>query len=1078
MEGSSFSNRLTQTFWHVFKQEVHTYFAELTKEQTENLTKEKTEELSQKLIVLCTKMKLRFSGLLKEAFDMDDSKQVSALCLKKIVNGFKSDMEERKLCMDMLELTLKVLKAELGISAPFIPVFTVLNRDKPVLTPDKLIKANLASELYELCEKEQVSPSVGISPELVLGRLALWLMLKEGALDKKMLLAMLNEDRAGWLRYDDCIYFQHQEQRVLVGKATELFLNHYWFMQQGCSLKPDTYMKYINAFLIYKKLLREGQKLTLPAIRLAFRIETTFNFNPIFQQVSLNNVRHTLLAETTFLRMISNKYFFQQKEQTKSESITNRQLKAWSANTASKVVVRASSRGSQTKPHDGTVSMHIKLITAALEPFSKNKIKDFKQGEYRTSLVDWLENKDNSKRYPYVWLLKSWLFKLTFYGGSKKAKIRYNTVVDYVKTLAMPFIAEFLAADVNLITQDEWVDKLNCVADQIKSAQRKGYVYYFAEFLVDSGILPYLPLEELDSHSYKGRVDANLITLCQADVIIDKLSQVDSEVSAIARLLFNFGFYSGNRRGEISFAKLKDFKFGDSYSQFHVRINQHRLLKSPSSARNIPLEVFWPEHELSFLQEFLVRRRQNHAREHSQLFPDKTVLEKSFELVTLLLHEVTGDQSMRFHHLRHSFANWTWLLLNWRYPATITDCIACLSHHYFSLERKKLLLTRLGLPKGASRKRLFTLTQLLGHADISTTLASYLHTMDLFIYLEKSREFENLTKLVRHTYGYGVIVNTAFPNEVNGSRNFPSEVTFISTPEVSSSFRPFTLKKAFIENFILPKYITIIGSSNEKSKSKRSVSVFELLAIATKMSRHESNTKIRNDIGVSESLLINIRQVSQAISKSYPKTSKKKLPLFPIDGLSAYQEKIISSLAQRFDALPDKPDLSKSLQCMTTLVSSKSFLIRSAEPQTIGNLLKLLDDLKFTDRHLVFSWFLPVKKTKNSQVYMDLDLALIAVIRWKRLIHRTLGFKNAAIKLVLPKGCTYPDVTFSPYGQVVRSEEGVFLGMSQFGTMATNVKRLKTENQRLDTQLSIRNPRRSYALIAFLHLLLIFNELN
>jgi hypothetical protein len=263
-------------------------------------------------------LKLRFSGLLKEAFDLDGSKHVSALCLKKIVNGFKSEMQERKFCLDILELTLRVIKAELGISAPAIPVFTVLHRDKPVLTPDKLVKANLASELYELCEKEQVSPSVGISPELIIGRLALWLMLKEGALDKKMLLAMLDEDRAGWLRYDDCIYFQHQEQRILIGKATELFLNHYWFIQQGCLLNPDTYMKHINAFLIYKELLREGKKLTPPAIRLAFRIETTFNFNPIFQQVSLNNVRHTLLAEATFLRVISNKYFFKRKSRQKT----------------------------------------------------------------------------------------------------------------------------------------------------------------------------------------------------------------------------------------------------------------------------------------------------------------------------------------------------------------------------------------------------------------------------------------------------------------------------------------------------------------------------------------------------------------------------------------------------------------------------------------------------------------------------------------------------------------------------------------------------------------------------------------
>ncbi|MGJ8682739.1 hypothetical protein [Paraglaciecola sp.] len=346
------------------------------------------------------------------------------------------------------------------------------------------------------------------------------------------------------------------------------------------------------------------------------------------------------------------------------------------------------------------------------------------------------------------------------------------------------------------------MDKFNCVSEQIKSAQRRCYVYYFAEFLVTSGILLELPLDELDSHSYKGRVDANLITHSQADVITEKLSEVKSEVSSIARLLFNFGFYSGIRRGEIGFSKLKDFKFGDVYIQFHVRLNQHRLLKSPNSARNIPLEVFWPEHELRFLREYIDLRKRNGADMNSALFPDKILLEKSFELVTLLLRKVTGDQSMRFHHLRHSFANWTWFLLNWRYPKQLVHFISCLSHPYFNLERKKLLLTRLGLPNGASRKKLFSLTRLLGHTDISTTLASYLHTMDLFIYLEKNRTSLDLTKLVQLTYGYGAKINPEFPHQVVGARNFASDVSFVNIPELSSFLSGFTLNKAYIENFI------------------------------------------------------------------------------------------------------------------------------------------------------------------------------------------------------------------------------------------------------------------------------------
>jgi hypothetical protein len=413
-----------------------------------------------------------------------------------------------------------------------------------------------------------------------------------------------------------------------------------------------------------------------------------------------------------------------------------------------------------------------------------------------------------------------------------------------------------------------------------------------------------------------------------------------AEVSSIARLLFNLGFYSGNRRGEIGFSKLKDFKFGDIYSQFQVWLNQHRLLKSPNSARNIPLEVFWPEHELIFLKEYIDQRKRNGAVANSQLFPDKIVLEKSFELVTLLLRKVTGDQSMRFHHLRHSFANWTWFLLNWRYPKKLVDFICCLSHPYFNLERKKLLLTRLGLPEGASRKKLFSLTLLLGHADISTTLASYLHTMDLFIYLEKNRTSQDLTKLVQLTYGYGAKVSSEFPHEVVGARNFTSEVRFVNRPEISRFLSGFTLDKAYIESFILGE-----EHEAEQHTNIQNLSVCELLTIVTKMSQHESNTKIANDIDVNEGLLTTVKYISQLVRKSYPKNSQKKLPLLPVDGLSIYQCKIVSSLAKRFDNIVVKPNLSRSLQCMETLAGSKSFLIRSADHQAIAQLLVLLESL-------------------------------------------------------------------------------------------------------------------------------------
>ncbi|MGJ8682740.1 hypothetical protein, partial [Paraglaciecola sp.] len=139
------------------------------------------------------------------------------------------------------------------------------------------------------------------------------------------------------------------------------------------------------------------------------------------------------------------------------------------------------------------------------------------------------------------------------------------------------------------------------------------------------------------------------------------------------------------------------------------------------------------------------------------------------------------------------------------------------------------------------------------------------------------------------------------------------------------------------------------------------------------MAQNESNIKIANDTNVPVGILSTVKGISQAINKNYPKNSQKKLPLLPVEGLSTYQCRIVSSLVKRFDNILVKPNLNRSLKCLETLASSKSFLIRSADHQAIAQLLVLLEKLKFTDGHLVFSWFLPVIKEEVGEVYKELN---------------------------------------------------------------------------------------------------------
>ena len=98
------------------------------------------------------------------------------------------------------------------------------------------------------------------------------------------------------------------------------------------------------------------------------------------------------------------------------------------------------------------------------------------------------------------------------------------------------------------------------------------------------------------------------------------------------------------------------------------------------------------------------------------------------------MHHVTGDQRLRVHHLRHSFANWQWFRLNPSVLSLARQQLTLFNHPLFSAEQVRQFHIRLGL-KVASRKSMYVLCHLLGPGDPRMTMGSYLHFRDLAGYL-------------------------------------------------------------------------------------------------------------------------------------------------------------------------------------------------------------------------------------------------------------------------------------------------------------------------------------------------------
>ena len=175
-----------------------------------------------------------------------------------------------------------------------------------------------------------------------------------------------------------------------------------------------------------------------------------------------------------------------------------------------------------------------------------------------------------------------------------------------------------------------------------------------------------------------------------------------------------------------------------------------RVWKSSESARNIPLDVLWPARELEKLQYYLKTSKTKFAKKKSKIFRDISLLNKAFLLATEAMRLITAEPRIRFHHCRHSFANWLYLLLSLPNKQQI-GFYAFTRHSYFDAANREKVMKRLALEE-YSRKKLWAVAILLGHSSPSVTMSSYIHTSE-FIHLLKFANYVPSPRLLRKYWG-------------------------------------------------------------------------------------------------------------------------------------------------------------------------------------------------------------------------------------------------------------------------------------------------------------------------------------
>ena len=365
----------------------------------------------------------------------------------------------------------------------------------------------------------------------------------------------------------------------------------------------------------------------------------------------------------------------------------------------------------------------------------------------RKNLTLLMSNKESSD---YYYLLSDWLKSLLGKGG-KRAPLKVSTLRGYLSSIGRRLAEVFNEQTLSLMQAEEFEDAYSVVLDSLegRGLRRKvaKVILQFHVFVADNHHVP-----EIQYHQTLGvsnspiPVDANLIWADEYYQILtfienSNLIEIHPDLSEIAQLLFMLGYRCGLRRMEALKLRIIDFQNGQK-AHLIIRPHHERRLKTKNSQRLIPLYALLTEDELNRLERWKDKRVKQELgsskSEYLFAIPSKNFDSVPQDLVFPILHTamrtVTGDEGLRYHHLRHSFGSLTLLKL------MASDYKAPL-HFFEKMPKQKIEIERSAefrnqlLPvQGPTRKYLYAVSRLLGHSGPDISLEHYLHILDLLLY--------------------------------------------------------------------------------------------------------------------------------------------------------------------------------------------------------------------------------------------------------------------------------------------------------------------------------------------------------
>lgn len=353
-------------------------------------------------------------------------------------------------------------------------------------------------------------------------------------------------------------------------------------------------------------------------------------------------------------------------------------------------------------------------------------------------------------------LLLEWMVYRVLNEGSWSGPMKISSAISKMKLLHRNFNEHFKGGDILLLSEEDVTELYETIIEAspekrrvaIASAIRDFHDFLMRQYDTEPN---YVPDRFILADSRKNKaltVDAEIVTPREYSDLKNYLGKVAAspEHRDITRLVLAaliIGYRTGMRRAEIQFLRVKDFYIcNESPEETEIIVREHNLrtLKSDAAYRRLKIGVLFTPQELQFVLQ-LVRDRVLIDGNSAFLFrsPDckRPYIsgKRLFTPLSKLLKQVTGNPSIRHHHLRHS--NGSWNFIGWQIPScgqypAVPNLTKWFDLNKITAERIKIIGVKEGL--APSRKTLHALSMMLGHAEPATTVRHYIHSSHIVLH--------------------------------------------------------------------------------------------------------------------------------------------------------------------------------------------------------------------------------------------------------------------------------------------------------------------------------------------------------